>query len=490
MVERIFFCSKVVEKNFQYRGRVVGILDDGFVLQDEGGRVDLAWEGEVRVGDIVSVMGRKELVEQTVDELRATTLGGALKTADEIDTTIRGGGGMVAVSVDVLVPCEDDFFIRKGDPNYRKMVLDRLIMERMKKRAEILDFVRGFFKERGFLEVETPSLVRLPGMEPYLDVFETEFVSEAQGNAGGRGDDGGQSNAGGQANAGGRGNAEGQPNAGWRERMFLVTSPEYAMKKLLVGGAEKIFQICKSFRNKETDSTLHNPEFTLLEWYRAYADYGSIMQDTEELVCALAVAVNGAPVIRFGGEVIDVSTPWPRLKVKDAFLQHAGISHEVFLNEERLRAAVRAKGYRVSDEAPFDELFFVVFMNEIEPKLGMEKAVILYEYPAEMAALSRVCEGDARYAERFEAYVGGVELCNAFSELNDWKEQARRLAFEREERRKMGKVDYDVDSSFIEALKFGMPPSGGNALGIDRLVMLLLDVSDIRDVMFFPQRDL
>lgn len=407
-------------------GRIVGILDDGFVLQDESGRIDVGWEGKVNVGDVVEL-------------------------------NISPGVDIQAGSVVVLVACDDDFFIRKGDSNYRKMVLERDFLERMKRRAGILDSVRSFFKKSGFLEVETPSLVKLPGMEPYLDVFKTEFIGESQ-------------------------------RPGYE--MYLVTSPEYAMKKLLVGGAEKVFQICKSFRNKETDSTLHNPEFTLLEWYRAYASYEEIMKDTEELVESLAMELNGEPVVKFKGMTVNVSSPWQRISVKDAFRDFADIPNDVFEDEDKLREVVRKKGYKVAYDAPFDELFFVVFMNEIEPKLGVEKAVILKDYPLSMAALSKQCEENSKYAERFEAYVAGVELCNAFTELNDWREQEKRLELEREERKKLGKTDYAVDKGFIDALKFGMPPSGGNALGIDRLVMLLLDVSDIRDVLFFPHRDL
>jgi elongation factor P--(R)-beta-lysine ligase len=445
-------------------GRVVGILDDGFVLQNEAGRYDIAYEGEVNVGDILEVEVSRATAEATA-EGAGEILTGA--TSDDLRTSTSDGTS----DVRVVVACEDDFFIRKGDPNFKKMVIDHQFLVRMKERAKIIEEAREFFKERDFLEVETPSLVKLPGMEPYLDVFKTRFEPEGHKEGGSVG----------------------------AEDMYLITSPEYAMKKLLVGGAEKIFQICKSFRNKETGGPLHNPEFTLLEWYRAYADYEDIMKDTEELVCDLAVLVNGESVIRFQGREIDVSTPWPRMKVKEAFEKYAGIPVSDFEDLERMRAAVRGKGYKVSDEAPFDELFFVVFMNEIEPKLGLVESgkesdevtrpVILYEYPASMAALSKKC-ADERYAQRFEAYIAGVELCNAFTELNDWSEQKKRLMAEREERKRLGKHDYAVDDSFVSALRFGMPPSGGNALGIDRLVMLLLDVPDIRDVLFFPHEDL
>jgi len=319
-----------------------------------------------------------------------------------------------------------------------------------------LDGIKNFFKERGFLEVETPHVVRLPGMEPYLDVFKTTFFTQA----------------------------------GSQNPMFLITTPEYAMKKILVSGEEKIFQMCKSFRNKETDSELHNPEFTLLEWYRAYASYEDIMVDMEELVQSLAEKMNVIHRINYKGSFVDVSGPWPRVKVKDLFKDYAGIGYEDFEDEEKLRAAVKEKGYEVDEKTSYEDVFFSVFMNEIEPKLGFNKPVIVYEYPKKMAALSKECDDDSRYAERFEVYIAGIELCNAFTELNDPDEQKRRLESEQKDRLAMGKENYEVDQSFIAALEFGMPPSGGIALGVDRLVMLLTDTPDIREVMYFPYKDL
>ncbi|MCA9374282.1 EF-P lysine aminoacylase GenX [Candidatus Peregrinibacteria bacterium] len=422
-------CLRGAKNGVWVAGRIVGILDDGFVVQDQSGRLDVRWEEKVRVGDIVEV---------------------------RIEKVVEGGEQIfVGKEMEVLVPCNDDFFIPPTDANYRRTVIDRTLMNVMEQRVEVLDGIREYFKKEEFLEVETPEVVRLPGMEPYLDVFGTEFVDMK----------------------------------GESEEMFLITSPEYAMKKLLVAGYEKVFQICKSFRNKETDSQLHNPEFTLLEWYRGFADYEAIMEDTEKLVEALAVRLHGEPKIKWNGKVVDVNTPWPRVTVVELFEQ-VGIERAVFENFEKFVSAVAAKGYNVGPESSYEDVFFSVFLNEIEPNLGMEKPVIVKDYPVEMAALAKRCEDDDRYAQRFEAYVAGMELCNAFTELNDPIEQKERLEMEREERQKLGKRDYPVDQSFIRALELGMPPSGGNALGVDRLVMLLTNTPDIRDVLFFPHKDL
>ena len=237
-------------------------------------------------------------------------------------------------------------------------------------------------------------------------------------------------------------------------------------------------------------SLLHNPEFTILEWYRSFASYEEIMTDTEKLVGFLCSEFRGVQELEFNGHKVDVSGIWERKKVKDLFAEMAGIPVADFEDVERFREAVKSKGYKVDQSTLYEDLFFEVFLNEIEPKLGLKKPVIVYEYPVSMAALSKRCEDDPRYAERFEVYIAGLELCNAFTELNDPSEQKARLEVEREERKKLGKEQYDIDDTFIEALRFGMPPAGGVALGVDRLAMLILGIEDINDALFFPHRDL
>lgn len=435
-------------------GRVVGILDDGFVLQDESGRVDVVTSDELRmnVGDIVECLVKKHEGEKG-EPLRFALL-----------------------DLAVLAPCKEDFFIKKEDPNFLKMIVDLQKKYILDSRAEVIKKIRMFFWNEGFVETDTPELVRHPGMEPYLDVFKTRFFTDPN-----------------------------QKEKG--EDLYLITSPEYALKKLLVSGYEKIFQVAKSFRNKETASSLHNPEFTLLEWYRAYASYLEIMDDTENLVRFLAKEIlrmqkgGGADPgaggaagecgkIIFQGHEIDVDSPWERLKVKEAFKKYAGIAVEDFEDSQKLKAIAQKKGYAINEKSTYDDAFFLIFMNEIEPKLGLNKPVILYEYPVSMAALSKKCEESSKYAERFEVYIAGIELCNAFTELNDGEEQLYRLEAERKDRQKMGKDDYPVDQRFIRALDFGMPPSGGIALGVDRLVMLLTDTPEIENVLFFPHKDL
>lgn len=324
-------------------------------------------------------------------------------------------------------------------------------------REQVIDAIRAFFKGRGYHEVETPLLVRCPGMEPYLEVFQTTWTT-----------------------------ARGESHVG-----YLTTSPEYAMKKLLAAGIGPIFQICKSFRNREEVSALHNPEFTILEWYHPDADYTALMDECEDLFRHVARAIDprsGGDGFRYQGSWINLASPWERLSVREAFQRYAGVDLKRDL--DRLVEVARAKGYGVTPETTWEQAYHQIFLNEIEPHLGRTAPTILYDYPIAMAALARPSPRDPSVAERFELYIARIELANAFSELTDATEQRRRLEAEREERRKLGRTLYDVDDDFIRALTMGIPPCAGIALGVDRLTMLFADVASIRDVLWFPADEL
>jgi len=228
----------------------------------------------------------------------------------------------------------------------------------------------------------------------------------------------------------------------------------------------------------------------MLEWYRVDADYRDIMRDTEEMVATVAQEVLGGTRITYQGKGYDLSVPWDRMSVAEAFERLCGIDLGRAIGDVAwFREQVRARDLEVPDDEPFEDVFFRVFLHEIEPKLGTERPVMLYDYPASMAALSRIKKGDPRYAERFEAYVAGMELCNAFSELTDATEQRRRLEMEQKDRRAAGKTDFGIDEDFVKAVGM-LPECGGIAFGVDRLVMLLTDASSIDDVLFFPARDI
>lgn len=331
------------------------------------------------------------------------------------------------------------------------------LQEQFVLRAKIIKAIRDFFWQKAFLEVETPQLVPQPSMEPYLEVFETILLDEHR-----------------------------NPYRG-----FLTSSPEFAMKKLLSGGYEKLFQVCKSFRNQEGWSERHNPEFTILEWYRTHSDYTQLMQDCEELFRFIGHEVFGSRAIRFRGKEFDLSLAWERVSLTEAFARYAQVDQDTMLSPEKLLETGAQKGYQVTSETTWEEIFNQVFLNEIEPHLGSgPQPTILYDYPAEMAALSRKKPNDPRFAERFEFYFAGLEMGNAFSELTDWQEQLTRLQADREEKKRLGRTMFDIDPNFIEALKIGIPDCAGIAVGVDRVCMVFLDAETIQDVLFFPAGEL
>ncbi len=322
-------------------------------------------------------------------------------------------------------------------------------------REQVYAGIREYFTRQGFHEVETPLLVAAPGTEPFLEVFETTLLRPNQ------------------------------PN----QRGFLLTSPEYAMKKLVAAGSGPIYQICKSFRNGEGESSRHNPEFTMIEWYRPNADYTAIMEDCERMFVHL-VEQQGKDIKKFvyQGKSYDLTTPWPRMSVAEAFEKYVGIDAYTLLDEEKLKKVAAEKGYQVLPATTWEQAYNQLMLNLIEPHLGEEKPMFLYDYPASQAALARPKASDPRFAERFEWYLGTLELGNAFSELTDSVEQEKRFTSELAERAKMGKTPYDLDRDYLESLK-SLPPTGGIAVGVDRLVMLMADVADLRDVTFFPVAD-
>jgi lysyl-tRNA synthetase class 2 len=243
---------------------------------------------------------------------------------------------------------------------------------------------------------------------------------------------------------------------------FLHTSPELCMKRLLAAGYPRIFQICKCFRQGERGGR-HLPEFTLLEWYRAETDYLGLMEECEEMVAFVMEELGLPPVLEFQGRALDLQKPWHRITVHEAFERYASTSLE-----------------RAMENGRFDE----ILAFEIEPSLGFPKPAFLYQYPSSIAALARLSKEAPGYAERFELYVAGVELANAFSELTDPVEQSERFEMELAKRREHGKTVYPMPEKFLRSLSF-MPESAGIALGVDRLVMLLSNQKEIDSVVSF-----
>ncbi len=319
-------------------------------------------------------------------------------------------------------------------------------------RNRLLRAMREVFAARGFVEVETPALQKSPGLEPHLRAFATAL--EAPGAS---------------------------PAA-----YFLHTSPEFAMKKLLVAGLPLIFQLAHCFRNSERGAT-HSPEFSMLEWYRAEASYLDLIEDCEALLRAA-----GVPLFTWQGRVCDPHAPWERLTVAEAFARFCGIDILATAPDpeaprlDLLAEAARPLGIAPHEGDSWEDLFFRIFLAAIEPKLGIGAVTVLYDYPVSMAALARTKPGDKRLSERFELYVCGLELANAFGELTDAKEQARRFAADQAKKRALYGETYPVDADFLAALEFGLPESAGIALGFDRLVMLASGAGHIEDVLWAP----
>jgi len=322
-------------------------------------------------------------------------------------------------------------------------------------RGRVIDAIRAYFRAEGFTEVDTPALQVSPGLEPHLRAFGTMLD---------------------------------EPGEGPRP-LYLQTSPEFAMKKLLAAGMPRIFQLAHAFRDGERGS-LHAPEFLLLEWYRAGASYRDLMADCERLLRAVGAAAGGAG-FRWRGRAADPTAEWRNLSVADAFAEHCGIDVLATCADpeapslERLAAAAAPIGIAPHEGDTWEDLFFRIFLERIEPQLGIGAPTVLYDYPLAMAALARRKPDDPRLAERFELYVCGLELANAFGELTDPAEQRARFRRDQEARRARYGAAYPIDEDFLAALAH-MPESAGIALGVDRLVMLASGAERIEDVLWAP----
>ena len=313
-------------------------------------------------------------------------------------------------------------------------------------RGRLQAAIRHWFSGEDFVEVETPILQRSPGAEVHLVGFATDWEL---------------------------------PDGEERER-WLHSSPELAMKKLLAGGVPRLFQFARVFRNAE-GSALHHPEFTMLEWYRAGAGYETIMAD-----CAGLLGLVEADQLRWGDLVCDPRAEPERLTVAEAFHRHAGL--DLFATIGNAEALAAASGVAAHAGDSWEDVFFRVMFDRIEPHLGVGRPTILCEYPIAMAALARAKPDDPRVAERFELYACGVELANAFGELTDPVVQRARLQADMDLKERLYGVRWPIDEDFLAALQHGLPECSGIALGFDRLVMLAAGARHIEDVLWLPVR--
>jgi len=306
-------------------------------------------------------------------------------------------------------------------------------------RSRLISGIRRFLEEHGFIEVETPMMQPIPGgatARPFVTHHNSLDMD-----------------------------------------LYLRIAPELYLKRLLVGGFERVFELNRNFRN-EGISTRHNPEFTMLEFYWAYADYELLMDFTEEMICRLTETTAGGLELPWGGEVIHLDRPWRRLSLRDAVLEFSDLEPEDLEDRARMERAAEALGVERVAERSDGKLLAELFEVTAEPRLIDPTFII--DFPRDISPLAKSRPDDPEIVERFELFMGGMEIANAYTELNDPIEQRRR--FEEQARTSGGTVDED----FLLALEYGMPPTGGEGIGIDRLVMLMTNRASIRDVILFP----
>ncbi len=335
------------------------------------------------------------------------------------------------------------------DMRFRQRYLDLIsnpeARNTFKIRSRIITAIRQFLDRSGFLEVETPMLQPSAG-----GALARPFVTHYQ--------------------------ALGQD-------FYLRIALELHLKRLIIGGIDKVYELGRTFRN-EGISTKHNPEFTMLESYQAYADYNDVMKMLEKMVAGVVKKISGGYSVKFGDATINFKPPWPRLELRQALIQHCGIDFFRFPDADSLRAEMRKLDIEVDPKKDRGRLIDELLSTFVEPKLI--QPTFLMDYPVEMSPLAKKKPGDERLVERFEAFAGGMEIANAFTELNDPIEQRRRFEKQLEKRQTDDEVE-TIDEDFLLALEHGMPPTGGLGVGIDRLVMLLTNQQSIREVILFPQ---
>jgi lysyl-tRNA synthetase class 2 len=432
-------------------GRIISFRNFGKTafahIQDVTGRIQIYFGKDtidshkmifknLDIGDIIGVSGqlfRTKTNELTIQVNSFTILCKSLRPLPEKWHGLR----------DIETRCRQ---------RYVDLIVNPHVKELFYKRSKLIKSIRNFFDERGFIEVETPMMHQIPGGATARP-FKTHH------------------------------NALGID-------LYLRIAPELYLKKLLVGGYEKVYEINKNFRN-EGISAKHNPEFTMLEFYIAYEDYNYLMSFTEELIPYLCSEINGDMKVPFGEssdngstQIIDFTPPWPKLTMIEAMKQ-GGVDPIIFEDMSKAKEFAHDSGIEIENKASHAKIIDEIFSKKVEPKLIQPTFVI--DYPVELSPLAKRKKDAPEFVERFELFVGGREIANAFSELNDPIDQRKRFLEQMEARRQGDEEANYLDEDFVRALEYGMPPAAGEGIGIDRLFMLLTNTHSIRDVILFPQ---
>ena len=433
-------------ETFSVAGRILSLRHFGkaafFHLQDRSGQIQVY----VRQGD--SPPEAVALLQESLDVGDLVGVKGTLFRTRTGELTIKAA--TLRLLSKALRPLPEKWHgLQDVEARYRQRYLDLLVnpqvRDTFRKRAKLIQLIRHFFITHDFLEVETPMMQSLAGgalAKPFITHHRALDLD-----------------------------------------LYLRIAPELFLKRLVVGGVERVFELGRVFRNEGT-STKHNPEYTLLEFYQAYATHEHLMTLTEELFAFLAQEVNDGPRLVYGEHEIDLTPPWRRLVLKEAVRQYAGLSAEEVEQEAIVRAKARAVGVHLPATAPFGKVLADLFEAVAEPHLIQPTFVV--SYPVEVSPLARRNDADPRFVDRFELYIAGRELANAFSELNDPEDQGQRFLDQVRAREAGDEEAHALDEDYIRALEYGMPPTAGEGIGIDRLVMLFTNSPSIRDVILFP----
>jgi lysyl-tRNA synthetase class 2 len=408
-----------------------------------------------RKGSLQVYVARDRVGEESFEQFRKLDLGDIVGFSG---TPFRTKTGELSLRVDAiriltksLQPLPEKWHgLTDVETRYRQRYLDLIVnpdvKEVFKKRSRIIGLIRDFMQRRDFLEVETPMMQPIAGgatAKPFVTHHNTLKMD-----------------------------------------LFLRIAPELYLKRLVVGGFERVFEINRNFRN-EGISIQHNPEFTMMEFYQAYATYRDLMDLTEELICHVAGEVVGALKFTYGGREVDLTPPWDRLTVREAIARYGDIALEDLEDRQKLLNYAESLGLELDAGIGHGKLLTEIFDEVAEANLW--NPTFITEYPTEISPLSRKNEANAEVVDRFELFIVGRELANAFSELNDPLDQKERFLKQLAEKEAGDEEAHAMDEDYVRALEHGLPPTAGEGIGIDRLVMLLTDSASIRDVILFPQ---
>ena len=405
-------------------------------------------------GQLQVYLRRDDLGIEAYQAFKGFDLGDIVGVSGKLFLTQTGEISVHATSIILLAKClkplPDKWHgLQDTDLRYRQRYLDMIVNPDVRatfiKRTQVINAIRSFLDSRGFLEVDTPILHTLEigaAARPFKTHHNTLDID-----------------------------------------MFLRVETELYLKRLIVGGFDRVYEIGRIFRNEGMD-TRHNPEFTSVEVYQAYADYEDIMTLVEDLISQAALAVCGTTKLTYQGQAIDVKAPWPRVSMAEIVKKESGIDFFSWNSDEEARTSL--KEHKVHAEAYFSrgDCLAALFDEFVEHKLI--QPIFIKDYPVEISPLAKRRADEPRLTERFEFFIFGSEFGNGFSELNDPVDQRDRFVRQVEERRKLGGVNAQVDEDFLNALEYGLPPTGGVGVGVDRLIMLLTDSASIRDVLLFP----